>query len=134
LNTRKFFGSFVIVLALLVVVNAPAAASPSDQAKGGPPDQESARQADPPGEPNPPAAERTLRSEYPLLARMLNHDSANVSRMPDGAEKLDVQGGFRSVLIVHTTTKGKRVVSCIASEKAAERIFIPKVADAPKEP
>ncbi len=62
------------------------------------------------------------------LGRMLNRDATNVSvmRLRGGAMRLDVGGGFRSVLVVRITPEGKAETSCIMSEKAAERIFAPQ--------
>jgi hypothetical protein len=73
------------------------------------------------------------------LGRMLNRDASSVSimRLRGGVMKLDVGDGFRSVLVVQITPEGKTEISCIMSEKAAERIFASqrnKTPETPKEP
>lgn len=62
------------------------------------------------------------------LARMLRRDTHNLMmrKSPRGAMTVDVDGGFQSVLIVQIGQDGKPVISCIASEKEAERIFAAK--------
>ncbi len=70
------------------------------------------------------------------LARMLRRDlTLPVRKAPNGMLRLDANGGFRSVLVVHTGADGKPVISCIVSEKQAERIFArPRSPELAKEP
>lgn len=86
--------------------------------------------------PDAAAASMQFRLDYPDLAKMLNRDSSNlpVVRRPDGSQMIDLQGGFRSVMVVYTTPSGERVISCIESLKAAERIFAQQTPETPKEP
>ena len=70
------------------------------------------------------------------LARMLRRDTHNLMmrKSPRGAMTVDIDGGFQSVLIVQIGHDGKPVISCIASEKEAERIFAPKKETAREKP
>jgi hypothetical protein len=62
---------------------------------------------------------------------MLRRDAAvlPIERMPGGATELDLRGGFRSVLVMHTDSKGKLVLSCVVSADAAEAMLNPKPRD-----
>lgn len=137
--TRRSTGFLPVLVAILAL--APSLFAASAKTKSGDTSKQSSvkqEQAAVPADGSDAAAgaETRFSREYPALAKMLNHDATNlpIVRMPDGAEKLDLQGGFRSVMIVYTTPAGERVVTCIASLKAAEKIFAPKAADLPKEP
>lgn len=77
-----------------------------------------------------------VRIEGTDLGRMLKRDTANVAitTAPDGAIALDTAEGYRSVLVVQTTPEGKRIVSCIATERAADEIFNPPASDREPKP
>lgn len=137
--TRRISGFLPVVIAILAL--APSLFAASAKAKSGDTSKQASvkqEQAAVPADGSDAAAGRETRfsREHPALARMLNHDATNlpIVRMPDGAERLDLQGGFRSVMIAYTTPAGEHVVTCIASLKAAERIFTPKAPEPAKEP
>ena len=68
------------------------------------------------------AAVETVSLEGTDLARMLRRD-AKVERLPTrfAGERLDVGGGYRSVLVVAVDAEGKPVMSCVANVKAAKK-------------
>ena len=70
------------------------------------------------------------------LARMLRRDlTLPVRKASNGMLQVDVSGGFRSVLVVQIGDDGKPIISCIVSEKQAERIFAgPRTPEVAKEP
>ena len=68
------------------------------------------------------------------LARMLRRDTQNLllRKTVRGEMQIDVDGGFRSVLIAQIGPDGKARISCIASEREAEKLFAPRK-EAPRE-
>lgn len=81
--------------------------------------------------PDLPTEPRPSLLEGTDLGRMLRRDAAvlPIERMPGGATELDLRGGFRSVLVMHTDSKGKLVLSCVVSADAAEAMLNPKPRD-----
>ncbi len=67
------------------------------------------------------------RFEGTDLGRMLKRDVTllKIDEMRSGAKMLDLAGGFRSVLVIHADAEGNPVMSCIVSEKEAERLLGP---------
>jgi hypothetical protein len=59
------------------------------------------------------------------LARMLRRDTQNLMlrKTARGGMQVDLDGGFRSVLVVRVGPDGKPHISCIASEREAEKFF-----------
>jgi hypothetical protein len=74
----------------------------------------------------PAASAKAFTIEGTDLGRMLHRDAnAFPVRNRDGSMKLDLQGGYRNVLVVRITPDGKPEVSCIATEQQAQAVFAP---------
>ncbi|MEA2163629.1 MAG: hypothetical protein QOK37_1756 [Thermoanaerobaculia bacterium] len=122
MTARRWFVLLFVTLFLgsMTVSGSPAAARQKKSAKT--PRELAASQ--PVGIPTPEAGGQDLSQTD--LGRMLKRESANLSiqRAPDGATVLDLEDGFRSVMVVQIKG-GAPVVSCIATEKEAAAIFAP---------
>lgn len=60
------------------------------------------------------------------LGRMLHRDeNALPTRNRDGSMKLDLQGGYRNVLVVRIMPDGKPEISCVATEEQAKAALAP---------
>ncbi len=129
----KTFRYSLLVGALTIMLAAvPAVAENSGKAGGpAPSNQVTSAAAQAPGDEGP-----SIMLRGTDLARMLRRDTANVSVRTSRATGMafDAAGGFRSVLVVQVTPEGNHVISCIASEQAAERIFAPRKNAETKEP
>ncbi len=98
----------------------------------------------PPTSPVAPNASTTDQSVIPAasttpftlegadLGRMLRRTTTALPiRNRDGSMKLDLQGGYRNVLVVRIGADGKPEISCIASEEQARAVFAPVQKAAP---
>lgn len=122
----------VMFLIVAVLATLPVLAEDADAPKSSAPsstEQSVVAQAD-------PAATPTSATGRPQLAgtdlqRMLRRDAspARFTRRSDGVTVFDLNGGFRSVLVLSVDSKGKPEMACVASEEAAEANLSPRAAE-----